>query len=152
MFEVENRPEKLTVYVRMSGAVRLEEAQASVEALKAATDSYGRRSHVYLADLRGLLPLPPEVAAMLGEAIAYSRQRGTIVCIHLSDSAIVRLQATRLVREINPDDSVTIDVVSLEEAELALEDARRQIVSGAEAGIVQRIASGRSRAGAMSAI
>lgn len=146
MFEVKNDPEKLTVYVRVSGLLRGDEAHAAFNAMRAAVDSYRGRSHLFLADMRGLLPLAPAEAAQMGESIAYSRRRGTILCVHLSDSAIVRLQASRLVREVSVQDTMTVDVVSLEEAELALDDARRHIASGGESGVIARVAAGHGRA------
>lgn len=146
MFHIQNEPEKLTIYARTSGLLRMDEARTIVESLMSAVRTYGGRSHLFVADMRGLLPLAPDVAAMIGEGIASSRRNGTVLCVHLSDSAIIRLQAKRLVREISPQDSMTVDVVSLEEAEVALEEARRHIMSGGDSGIVPRLAEGRSRA------
>jgi hypothetical protein len=149
MFDVKNHPEKLTIYVRASGLVRLDEMQVASGVLKAAVDSYGGRSHLVLADMRGMLPAPPEVAVIMGEAIGYSRHHGTVLCVHLSDSAIVRLQAARLVRECNPLDTATVDVVSLEEAEIALEEERRHIAERSQSGVLTRIESGRGGPKAM---
>ncbi len=97
------------------------------EAYKAATDSYGGGKHLVLADMRGLKPATPEVAEIMGEAIGYARSRGVACCAHLSDSSIQRLQTARLAREASPHDDVTTDVVSPEEAERVLEEARARL-------------------------
>lgn len=127
MWEVKNDPEKRTIYVRMSGFMREDEMKEWAEAYKAATDSYGGGKHLVLADMRGLKPATPEVAEIMGEAIGYARSRGVACCAHLSDSSIQRLQTARLAREASPHDDVTTDVVSPEEAERVLEEARARL-------------------------
>ncbi len=97
------------------------------ETYVAATDSYGGGRHVVLADMRGLKPAGAEAADIMGNAIGYARARGVACCAHISDSTIARLQAARLAREASADDDVTTDVVSLEEAERVLEEARARI-------------------------
>lgn len=139
MFDVKNHPDKLTIYIRSSGQVRLAEARAAIEAMKIAVDSYNGRPHLVLADARGMLPVAPDVAELMGEGIGYSRRNGTVVCVHLADSAIVRLQAARLVRESNPMDTATVDVVSLEEAEIVLEEERRHIAERTQSGVIPRV-------------
>ena len=72
--------------------------------------------------MRGLTPLSPEGARIFGEIIKYSRARGCLACVHLSDSSIARLQAARLAREASPYDDITVNVVSIEEAQRVVEE------------------------------
>ena len=95
-----------------------------------ATDLYAGKKHLVLADMRGLRSSVPEAAAVFGEAIGYARKRGVVCCAHLSDSTIARLQAARLAREFSPGDDVTIDAVSLEEAEKVLAEERKKHFEG----------------------
>ena len=127
MWEVKNDPEKRTIYVRMSGFMREDEMKEWAEAYKAATDTYKGEKHLVLADMRGLKPAGPEAAEIMGQAIGYARARGVACCAHLSDSTIARLQAARLAREAAVGDDVTTDVVSLEEAERVLAEARSRL-------------------------
>lgn len=98
--------------------------QEWAEVYLAATRSYGGGNHLVLADMRGLKPADPAAAEVMGSAIGYARAHGVACCAHISDSTVARLQARRLAREASPEDDVTIDVVSLEEAEQVLEEAR----------------------------
>lgn len=129
MWEVKNHPLKRTIYIRMSGFMREAEMREWAEAYKAATDAYGGGKHLVLADMRGLKPSEPAVAEIMGRAIGYARARGVVCCAHISDSTIARLQAARLARDNAPGDDVTVDVISLEEAELVLEEARAELVA-----------------------
>ncbi len=81
-----------------------------------------RGEHIVLADMRGMSVLAPEAAELFGEVIRYGRMHGAVLCVHLSDSSITRLQAARLAREVQPDDAVTINVVSLEEAHRLIDE------------------------------
>ncbi|MCK6592069.1 MAG: hypothetical protein HUU21_06950 [Polyangiaceae bacterium] len=148
MLEVTICPEKLTIRFRASGSLRGDGVHAAMAALKKAVDTFTGRSHFFLADMRGLIPMTLEDAEVLREGIAYSRKRGTILCVHLSDSATMRLQASRLAREVSPHDEMTVEVVSLDEAERVLEDAFRHLAAGGKSGIVQRIMAARGRPGA----
>jgi hypothetical protein len=124
MFEVENDIPARTIRCQISGAVSEAELREAVEAMRRATDAYGGSEHMVLADLRGLAPLSPAGAALMGASIAYQRQRGVVFCAHLADSSIIRLQAKRVSREVSPDDRITVDVISLDEAEKALSERR----------------------------
>ncbi len=104
--------------------MRENEMKEWADAYIAATDAYAGGPHLVLADMRGLKPAGPESAEIMGNAIAYARTRGVACCAHLSDSTIQRLQTARLAREASPHDDVTTDVVSPEEAERVLEEAR----------------------------
>jgi hypothetical protein len=124
--EVKNNKEKRTIFFRASGQVSEAEMRALAEKGREATDGYLGKPHFVLADMRGLNVVSPVVAQLLGEIIAYGRTHGVARCAHLSDSSVLRLQARRLARESTPHDQITIDVVSLEEAERVLEEARRE--------------------------
>lgn len=104
-----------------------QEMKEWAEAYVAATDAYAGGHHLVLADMRGLKPAGPEAAQIMGNAIGYARARGVACCAHLSDSTISRLQAARLAREASPSDDVTTDVVSFDEAERVLDEARARI-------------------------
>ena len=59
-----------------------------------------RGEHIVLADMRGMSVLAPEAAELFGEVIRYGRMHGAVLCVHLSDSSITRLQAARLARDL----------------------------------------------------
>lgn len=115
-----------TVLCQVTGALTLADMRQAMEESKRATDQLGGREHIVVADLRGLAPMSPEVAAGFGEIIKYGRERGTIKCVHLSDSSIARLQAARLAREASPGDDVTVNVVSMEEAERVVDEYQKR--------------------------
>jgi hypothetical protein len=83
-----------------------------------------------VADMRGMKPLHPPVAKLLGEAIGYGRKNGAVLCVHISDHTVQRLQASRVARENSPTDDITVDVSSLEEAERVLDEARSRLDDG----------------------
>ncbi|MFY2558714.1 hypothetical protein ACN469_13890 [Corallococcus terminator] len=124
MFEVSNDTNRRTVTVRLKGFVRPTEMKDFATAYRAATDAYAGGRHLVLADMRGLKALEPESATIFGEVVAYGRQRGCLMCAHVSDSTIARLQTTRVAFEAAPNDDITVDCVSLEEAERQLTKAR----------------------------
>ena len=94
---------------------------------------YAGTPHMVLADMRGSQPASPEVAAVLGETIEFSRQNGVVCCAHLSDDTVQRLQAARLARQIALASDITLDVVSLEEAERVLAEKRQQLLASLDA-------------------
>jgi len=124
MIEIDNDIPSRTIRVRMASPITDTELIDAVPLMKRASDAYRGAEHMTLADMRGLNPLSPDQAALMGEAIAYQRRRGVVLCAHLSDSSIMRLQAKRLGREASPHDTTTIDVVSLDEAEKVLAERR----------------------------
>lgn len=124
MFEVKNDIADRTIRIRVSGVIREADLREASEELRRITDRYNGSEHMLIADMRGLVPMSPECAALMGETIEYQRRRGVVLCAHLSDSSIIRLQAKRLAREAWSDDRMTIDVVSLEEAEKVLSEHR----------------------------
>ena len=117
MYEVTiNRGRRLIIF-RAKGTLTVDEAKKIYEEAVWSTDGFRGAPHLVLADLRGLAPMSPEAAQIFGEVIRYGRQHGTVCCVHLSDSSIARLQAQRMAREASPHDDITVNVVSLEEAE-----------------------------------
>jgi hypothetical protein len=127
MYEVRNDLRLRTIYVRTTGNLTMDELQGWDRDYRAATDAYRGQPHLVLADLRGLGVLAPEGAAIVGHGLEYARKRGVCCCAHLSDSSIVRLQTRRLAREASSQDDVTVDVVSLEEAERVLAEWRAKL-------------------------
>jgi hypothetical protein len=127
MTSVQNLTDLLTIVVKLSGVISDAELTTFVRDYRVATDSYAGRSHLVLADLRGLKALSPTQAQTLGAAIAYARSRGVFRCAHLNDDSVAKLQAARLAREVDPENRATIHVVSLTEAEAILADARQLI-------------------------
>lgn len=129
--EVEIRIEKakLTVYCRMSGVFNEADMLRWASDYRKATEVFQGRSHLVLADMRGMKPTHPQVAAILGAEIGHARQNGCVRCAHLSDDTVQRLQAARVARMASPDDDVTVVVGTVREAERVLEEARRELVS-----------------------
>jgi hypothetical protein len=127
MITVKNDRRARTITITMTGFVKLDEFEAAAPLMKKATDEYQDAPHLVLADMRGFKAATPEVAAALGAAIAYERQHGVVHCVHVSESATVRLQAARVVREVVEGDPAITEVVSVAEAERVLEEIRRKL-------------------------
>jgi len=132
MFEVTNDVNRRTVTVRLSGFVRPNEMRDFATAYRIATDTYAGGRHLVLADMRGLRTLEPESAAIFGEVVMYGRQKGCLMCAHVSDSTISRLQTARVASQASPDDDITVDCVSLEEAHAQLAKTRARLFLGSE--------------------
>nr|QLH55531.1 hypothetical protein [Myxococcus sp.] len=130
MFEVINDKNRRTVTVRLSGFVRPNEMRDFASRYRHETDSYGGGRHLVLADMRGLRTLEPESAAIFGEVVAYGRQMGCVMCAHVSDSTIARLQTARVASAAAADNDITLDCVSLEEAHAQLAKARSRYFLG----------------------
>jgi hypothetical protein len=111
-----------TITFRAQGNITLDEVKRTLDEAKRATDLFRGGEHIVLADLRGMAVMSPDVATVFGEVIQYGRRNGTAWCVHLSDSSVGRLQAARLAREVNPQDTSTINVVSTEEAEKVIDE------------------------------
>jgi hypothetical protein len=126
-FRIANDPTERTIRLRMTGEYDRVGMERLASELREVADSYGGRSHLILADMRGMAPLDADVAEIFGELIAYTRQRGVVCCAHLSDDSVQKLQAARLGRQISLSDDLTVDVVSIEEAERLLADARAKL-------------------------
>jgi len=89
--------------------------EAAGEMRRQADAMLGQR-HIVVADMRGMKTVHPSIARHMGEAIFYTRERGCVLCVHVSDDTVQRLQARRLARQNSPNDEVTIEVDSIEEA------------------------------------
>ncbi|HEU4533206.1 MAG TPA: hypothetical protein VFS00_03775 [Polyangiaceae bacterium] len=129
MFEVKNDRKKRTIYVRITAQAPIENVRRWSADCKAASESYGGQPHLLIADMRGVGVLAPEAAAVVGEVIEFTRRKGVRRCAHLSDSSIMRLQARRLAREVSGDDGITVEVVSIEEAERLFDEERRKLAA-----------------------
>jgi hypothetical protein len=112
-----NRPGERTIRLRMTGEFDVRAMERWSEEYRRVTREYSGRRHMVLADMRGTAPLEPQAAEIFGEAIAFSRRNGVVCCAHLSDDTVQKLQAARLGRSIDEYDDITVDVVSVDEAE-----------------------------------
>jgi len=59
--------------------------------------------------------------------IAATRKDGVVLCAHISDHTVQRLQLQRVAREISAYDDITVDVVTLDEAHRVLGEARLKL-------------------------
>ncbi len=126
-FVVRNEVAKRTIFTSMKGVFRAEDMREWAKKYRQATELYGGRSHLVIADMRGMKAAHPSVAAILGEEIGYARKHGVALCAHVSDDTVQRLQVARLARQNSADDDVTVDVSSLEEAERACDEVRDRL-------------------------
>lgn len=122
MYEVTINHDRRTIYFRATGVLTMDELRKMRDEAKRVTNSFRGEPHVVLADMRGMALLSPEGTVLVGEVIRYGRQRGCVCCVHLSDSSIARLQTARLAREASPYDDITVNAVSLAEAETIIEE------------------------------
>jgi hypothetical protein len=127
-FEIQVDKRNWTIYCRLSGIFEEPEMRAWAAEYRAATDSFRGRPHLVLADMRGMKPTHPDVAAIMGKEIAYARLHGAVRCAHLSDDVVQRMQAARVARQASPEDDVTVCASTLEEAERVLNEARRDLL------------------------
>jgi len=72
----------------------------------------------------------PPAAKLLGDAIGYGRRNGCVLCAHISDHTVQRLQAARVARENSATDDITVDVSSVDEAERVVSEARSRLDDG----------------------
>jgi hypothetical protein len=126
-FVVENDSARRTIFTSMKGIFRSEDMQAWARKYREATESYGGRSHLVIADMRGMKTAHPLVARIMGEEIGHARANGVVLCAHVSDDTVQRLQAARVARQHSSVDDVTVDVSSLEEAEQACDEVRTRL-------------------------
>lgn len=126
-FEILPATGERTLRLRLSGDFDVATMTRFLEDYKRVSQPFAGAPHLILADLRGMNPTSPEVAAILGEAIEYSRAIGVVCCAHLSDDTITQLQAARLGRKSSPHSDVTVDVASREEAERLLDEVRARL-------------------------
>jgi hypothetical protein len=134
-FEIVPTAAERTIRLRLSGDFDVVTMKQFLEDYKRVSQPLAGSPHLILADLRGMNPTSPEVAAILGQAIEYSRAAGVVCCAHLSDDTVTQLQAARLGRKSSPQSDVTVDVASREEAERLLDEVRARLdVAGAAGG------------------
>lgn len=132
---------KRTVWMTMTGIYDEDSMRAACAEMRAATQAFRGQDHIYLADMRGMKPTHPNTAALLGEAIGWSRRNGVVLCAHVSDDTVQRLQAARVARQTTPGDNITVDVSSLSEAERVLVEARERLLSGQGVLAAEQMAS-----------
>lgn len=117
-FDFANQLGRRVLRVRMNGIFDEETMRAWVKQYRElGTQPYRGKKHMVIADMRGMRTLHPSVAALMGAEIGYARRNGVVLCAHLSDDTVQRLQAARIARQNSPFDDVTVDVDSLAEAE-----------------------------------
>lgn len=126
-FSVKNDLAERTVYIRMEGFFEEQQMKEFARAALTATESYGGKPHLVLADMRGMQIASIEVSRLFGEYIGSARAKGVACCAHLSTSTVQKLQAARLARENSPGDDVTVNVVSVEEAHKLFSEVRRRL-------------------------
>lgn len=121
---------KRTVHFTMSGIYDEVAMRDSCEKMKAATASFREQAHMYIADMRGMKPTHPTVANLLGQAIGWSRQHGVVLCAHISDDTVQRLQMQRVTRNATKGDEQTVEVDTLDEAQRVLAECRDKLLAG----------------------
>jgi hypothetical protein len=127
-----------TVYVRMHGIFNEEDMKEwSKHYREKATKAFRGIKHMVIADMRGMRPSALHVAKIMGDEIGYARLHGVVLCAHMSDHTVLRLQAARVARQNSPDDDVTVDVTSLEEAHAVIEEGRARLDDRRYAGSIR---------------
>jgi hypothetical protein len=115
MYHVDLDKKRRVIVFRAEGTLSTTDLKDMLKECIRVTDLFKGGQHIVFADMRGLRPLQPEAAQIFGQIIRYGREHGTVLCVHISDSSIQKLQASRLAREAASDDVTTINVVSPEE-------------------------------------
>lgn len=126
-FAVELDVHRRRIHTTLSGLFDEASIEAWAKEYEAATDRFRGHMHVVLADMRGLKTMRKEVADRFGAAIGYARAHGVVLCAHISDETVQRLQASRVARQNSEGDDVTVDVASLDEAKLVCAEALERI-------------------------
>jgi len=116
-----------TLYTRMTGLFSEADMQGWAKQYHEATDKFQGRRHMVIADMRGMKTVHPSIANIMGAEIGYARDNGVVLCAHLSDDTVQRLQARRVARQNSLTDNVTVDVNSIHEARKVVEEARGRI-------------------------
>jgi hypothetical protein len=127
MVEVSINRGRHLITFRASGSISVDELQQISADGRLLIDAFRNEPHIVLADMRGLPPLNEERQKIFGEMIRYDRERGCILCVHLSDSSIARLQQARIAREASTYDDVTVNVISPEEAEKLINESQSKL-------------------------
>jgi hypothetical protein len=116
-----------TISTRMTGLFSESDMHQWARQYQEATDRFQGRKHMVIADMRGMKTVHPSIANIMGAAIGYAREHGVVLCAHLSDDTVQRLQARRVARVNSPDDNITVDVSSIQEARTVVEEAKSRI-------------------------
>ncbi len=117
-----------TVFCAMSGIFDEESMRKAGQEIRQATVGFRGQEHVYLADMRGMKAAKAPVAALLGEAIGWTRKHGVVFCAHVSDDTVQRLQALRVARQSTAGDDITVDCASYPEAERVVREASDKLL------------------------
>jgi hypothetical protein len=125
-YDIKNELGRRIVRARMSGTFDEKGMRAwCVDYRERATKPYKGKRHMVIADMRGMKTVHPSIAALMGEEIGYARMNGVVLCAHISDDTVQRLQAARVARQNSANDDATIDVATIEEAERVVENYQR---------------------------
>ena len=128
-----------TIFTRMTGLFSESDMHEWAKQYHEATDRFLGRKHMVIADMRGMKTVHPSIANIMGGEIGYAREHGVVLCAHLSDDTVQRLQARRVARLNSPDDNVTVDVSSIQEARKVVEEARGRIDDASSARSIRLV-------------
>jgi hypothetical protein len=128
-----------TIFTRMNGLFSETDMQSWARQYREATDRFQGRKHMVIADMRGMKTVHPSIASLMGAEIGYARDHGVVLCAHLSDDTVQRLQARRVARQNSPADNVTVDVSSPEEARRVVEEAKDRIDDASSARSIRLV-------------
>ncbi|HMI83936.1 MAG TPA: hypothetical protein VK550_07565 [Polyangiaceae bacterium] len=128
-----------TIFTRMNGLFSETDMQSWARQYREATDRFQGRKHMVIADMRGMKTVHPSIASLMGAEIGYARDHGVVLCAHLSDDTVQRLQARRVARQNSPADNVTVDVSSPEEARRVVEESKDRIDDASSARSIRLV-------------
>ena len=128
-----------TIFTRMTGLFSEEDMHAWAKQYHDATDRFQGRKHMVIADMRGMKTVHPSIANIMGGEIGYARDHGVVLCAHLSDDTVQRLQARRVARMNSPDDNITVDVNSVQEARRVVDEAKGRIDDASSARSIRLV-------------
>ena len=138
-FEVVLNLASRTLCTRMTGLFSETDMMAWARQYHDATDRFLGRKHMVIADMRGMKTVHPSIANIMGVEIGYARDHGVVLCAHLSDDTVQRLQARRVARQNSPMDNVTVDVTTIEEARKVVEEAKDRIDDNSSAKSIRLV-------------
>lgn len=136
-FEVVLDMPNRTLSTRMTGLFSEADMIAWAKDYREATDKFQGRKHMVIADMRGMKTVHPSIANIMGAEIGYAREHGVVLCAHLSDDTVQRLQARRVARQNSPADNVTVDVSTVQEARRVIDEARERIDDNSSARTIR---------------
>jgi len=128
-----------TLFTRMTGLFSEADMQTWAKLYREATNKFQGRKHMVIADMRGMKTVHPSIANLMGTEIGYARDHGVVLCAHLSDDTVQRLQARRVARQNSPADNVTVDVSSIQEARKVVEEAKDKIDDASSAPSIRLV-------------